>query len=72
MLIYVQYNNLGDGSHIRIIWSCFNGDKTHKQIYFINSLATSLPVAKALIEYNYKVGGKWKRKSERTNWYWVF
>ena len=44
--------NLGDESHIRIVWSCCNAVKTHNVNIFHKNLATGLPVAKTLIKNN--------------------
>ena len=44
---------LGDGSHIRIVWSCNYSVKTHSVSYIpTKKLATGLPVAKTLIKYS--------------------
>ena len=56
IIFYIKNNpfiNLGDGSHIRFVWSCSNNAvKTHNVNIFHKILATGLPVAKYLIKYN--------------------
>ena len=47
-----SYIDLGDGSHIRIVWSCSNSIKINNVLYISKKLATGLPVAKTLIKYN--------------------
>ena len=48
-----SYINLGNGNHVRIVWSCSNAVKTHKISYIpLNNLAAGLLVAKTLIKYN--------------------
>ena len=51
---YIKNNSdiyQGDGSRIRIFWSCSNKVKTTSRIYH-KILATGRPISKALIEYN--------------------
>ena len=47
-----SYINLGDGSHIGIVWSSSNAEKTHNVNIFHIILATGLPVSKTLIKCN--------------------
>ena len=49
-----SYINLGDGGHIRIVWSCSsNAVETHNVLYIqLKILATGRPVAEILIKYN--------------------
>ena len=48
-----SYINLGDGSQIRIVWSCSNAVKTHNVLYIpFKILSTRRPVAKTSIKYN--------------------
>ena len=58
------YINLGDGSHIRIVWYCSNEVKTHNVSYISLKiiLATGRPVAKTLIKY--KRNGKEENDEE--------
>ena len=49
-----SYINLDDRNHIKIVWSCSsNAVKTYNVSYIqLKNLATGLPVAKILINYN--------------------
>ena len=40
------YINLGDGSHIKIVWSCSNAVKIHNVSCILYILATGKPVSK--------------------------
>ena len=47
-----SYINLGDGSQIRMVWSCSNAVKTHNVNIFHKILTTGWLIAKILIKYN--------------------
>ena len=34
-------------------------------------MKTGLPVGKSLIKYLAIIGGKWRRRREGANWYWI-
>ena len=60
-----SYNNLNDGNHIWIIWSCSNSAKTLNVSYIpFKILITCLPIAKTLIKYKPIIGGNDKDEKE--------
>ena len=68
-----SYINFGDWIHIRIAWPCSNAVKTHNVKYIQLNFGNWSSSCQNFNQVQQQLlGGKWRRKREKANWYWAF